>query len=144
MPTIEEAFYAYIRQQEPIVAMIGDRLYPNMAPQSATFPYATYARASVDTHYMNLGPTGTFTTAFLLECWSLEKSPKQAKQLATRFRAALDGYAGDWDGLEIDGVFLLDEVDKVEYAHDGSDAMIQVVALMFDCWHARDTMLFLP
>ena len=140
---IEEAFYAYIIDQSAITDMIGHQLFPDAAPQSATFPYVVYSRVATDTHYFTLGPSGTFTTGMMIECFSLSKSPLEAKKLGRLFRAALDGYAGDWGEIEIDGVFILDETDKVEFLEDGSDRQLYSVILMIDCWHERETALFL-
>lgn len=143
MLMLERGFYVYMMAQPTITAIIGNRLYPESAPQSATFPYMVYSRANVDSHYMFLGPSATLTTSLVLECYELSKSPMGVKRLAYACRQVLDGFVGFWDEVEIDGVFILDEEDGREAPKDGSDQMVYSVALMLDIWHARETSLFL-
>jgi len=64
------------------------------------------------------------------------------QHLAQVVRQSLDGFAGTWDGLEVDGVFVESEIDDAEAADDASQRIFYRTILTLACWHEREAPTF--
>lgn len=136
VPLLERALYAYLSLYAPVVGLVGTRIYPGKAPSSATFPYLVIHESGAGSHYAMGGPSATFDTDLQLDCYAL--TALEAKELARAVRLSMDGRAADWDGLEIDGVFVDTEFENPEFAADGSERTFHRRTLLLTCWHERD------
>lgn len=136
VPTLHRALFAYLSLYAPLTALIGTRCYAGAAPSTAAFPYVTVHELGVGSHYAFAGPSATHDTQIQIDCWAL--AAPEAKQIARVIRNSLDGHAADWDGLEIDGVFIDAEFDAPEPAQDGSERVFHRRVLTLTCWHERD------
>lgn len=136
LPSLHRALYAYLSLYAPLQALIGNRLYPSIAPQETVFPYVTVQRLSVGSIYHMEGASATFETLVQVDCWAL--SALDAQRVAQVIRLSIDGESHVWDGLEVDAVFVQDELDDAEPAEDGSERLFYRTILTIDCWHARD------
>jgi uncharacterized protein DUF3168 len=135
LPSLHRALYAYLTLHAPLAALVGTRLYPSIAPSSAAFPYVTVQRLAVGSIYHMGGASATADTLAQVEAWAL--SGAEAQQVAKVIRLSLDGFTGLWDGLEIDGVFVENELDDAEPADDGSVRLFYRTILTLACWHER-------
>lgn len=134
-PSVHRALYAYLSLYAPLQALVHTRVYPTVAPSSTAFPYVTVQRLSVATPYHFGGASATFDTLLQLDCWALQAG--EAKHLAEVLRGGIDGFAGEWDGLAIDGVFIDGELDTAEPALDGSERVLHRTVLTVQIWHER-------
>lgn len=135
LPSLHRALYAMLSLHAPLVALVGMRVYPSIAPSSAAFPYVTVQRLAVGSIYHFLGASATHDTLVQVDCWAL--SAAEAQHVAQVIRQSLDGFTGVWDGLEIDGVFIENEIDDAEPADDGSPRIFYRTVLTLACWHER-------
>ncbi len=135
LPTLHRALYAYLSLYAPLAALVGTRVYPSIAPSSAAFPYVTVQRLAVASIYHMGGASATHDTLVQVDCWAL--TAIQAQQIADVIRQSLDGQPAVWDGLEIDGVFVENELDDAEPAEDGSQRIYYRTILTLACWHER-------
>lgn len=135
LPSLHQALYKYLSGYAPLVALVGTRCYPGIAPSKAAFPYVTVQRIAVDSIYHHGGPSATADTMMQIDCWSTDAM--QAQQVAQTIRNSLDGASALWDGLAIDGVFVANELDDAEPAEDGSERLYYRTILTLDCWHER-------
>jgi len=140
LPSLQRALYAYLSLHAPLTALVATRVYPSIAPSSAAFPYVTVQRLAVASLYHMGGASATFDTLVQVDCWSL--SAIEAQQVAQVIRQSLDGFRGTWDGLEVDGVFVENELDDAEPADDGSQRIFYRTILTLACWHEREAPVF--
>ncbi len=140
LPSLHRALYAYLSLYAPLTALVGMRLYPSIAPASAAFPYVTVQRLAVESLYHFGGASATHDTLVQVDCWAL--SAAEAQQVAQVLRQSLDGFTGVWDSLEVDGVFVENELDDAEPADDGSPRNFYRTILTLACWHERPVPTF--
>lgn len=85
--SLETAVTAHLLAQPGLTALIGNRLYPMVIPQTATLPAVTYQRISSVRHSAMVADTGVATVRLSFNCWAA--AYPQAKAVAKELRAAL-------------------------------------------------------
>ncbi len=113
---IEQAVYDILRNDALVEAIAGDRIYPLLMPQNATYPAITYQRISTDRARSLSGRDYEKRVRLQVDVWS--KTFGEAKSLSTAVAAALDDYAGVLAGLQIGACSLVDERDEFESKAD--------------------------
>jgi len=77
--------------RSPTVArLIGFRIFPILAPESAVLPFATWRRQAIQREMTLGGSSGVATVTLVLELYALTYS--EVRDLADQCRAALDGW----------------------------------------------------
>ena len=96
---------------EPAVAdIVGDRVYPVIAPASAAVPFITWRRQSVQRETTLSGPSGIANVTLAVDMYAT--TYEGVRELADRCRATLDGFSGglgNW--ISVSYVSLLSESD---------------------------------
>lgn len=99
-----------------IAGLIGTRLYPNLLPQSPTFPAMTFGWVSGNRFHHLDGAAGIAGPRVQFDCWAL--TYLEAEALFEALRLALDGFRGDIGGSpptrRIQGIFSEGERDLYE------------------------------
>ena len=118
MSVIEEALHTRLTTggHAGIAALVGTRVYPQLADENATLPFLVFQRISGPRVPDLAGPTGLAQPRFQVDAYS--ESYLTAKNVATQVRLALDGYSATVDGVMIHGVTFVDERDLFESATD--------------------------
>jgi hypothetical protein len=95
----------------PLVAdLVGDRVYPVIAPASAAIPFITWRRQAVQREATLSGPSGIATVTLAVDMYAT--TYEGVRELADRCRAVLDGFngaLGNW--ISVRNVSLLSESD---------------------------------
>jgi hypothetical protein len=95
----------------PAVAeLIGDRVYPVIAPASAAIPFVVWRRQAVQRDATLSGPSGVATVTLAVDMYAT--TYEGVRELADRCRAVLDGFGGalgNW--ISVRNVSLLSESD---------------------------------
>jgi hypothetical protein len=95
----------------PAVAeIVGDRVYPVIAPASAAIPFVTWRRQAVQREATLSGPAGIATVTLAVDMYAT--TYEGVRELADRCRAVLDGFGGtlgNW--ISVRNVSLLSESD---------------------------------
>lgn len=110
---IEKALFACITTDSTISALMGLRLFPNKIPQGQPMPTAEYKQEAGKREQMMSGPAGMVNSQYTVICYG--ESYSAAKGLAEAVRKRLDGFRGVVEGVTIDVMMLIDEVDKPEF-----------------------------
>ena len=96
---------------DPLVAdVIGDRIYPVIAPASAALPFATWRRQAVQREATLSGPSGIATVTLAVDMYAT--TYEAVRELSDRCRERLDGFngaLGNW--ISVRNVSLLNESD---------------------------------
>jgi hypothetical protein len=95
----------------PAVAeLIGDRVYPVIAPASAAIPFVVWRRQAVQRESTLAGPSGVANVTLAVDMYAT--TYEGVRELADRCRAVLDGFGGDLGNwISVRNVSLLSESD---------------------------------
>lgn len=106
--SLEAAFVAHVGSCERLTALVGTRVYEEVAEQDAAMPYIVYQIIGGDRpSYSFDGANGQVENRLQVNLWAASGVKRRA--LADTFRNALDGFRGTWAGTEIQSVFVEDE-----------------------------------
>jgi hypothetical protein len=118
MPSAEASLYQLLTQgsPNPVSAIIGSRVYPNVLPQNALYPCIRYSRISTPrTEWRVLDYNdneGYAAPRFQLNCYALKHS--DALNLAQAVFRHLKSFHGTVAGLRIDLIAPDDEAGQYE------------------------------
>ena len=99
-----------LKNSPAVAELIGDRIYPVIAPASAAIPFATWRRAGVQREMTLAGPSGMPTVSLQFDLYA--ETYEAVRELADRCRAVLDGWGGglgNW--ISVRNVSLIGESD---------------------------------
>lgn len=136
----EQALYARLTGHAGLSALIGTRLYPNVAPQNATMPYGVYQRISGPRDY-HLGGSSRFLQALIQVSW-VGGTYASAKACAEQARLAMDGYSGTVtsgsDSLVVTSAQVEDQPDATQGPSDAKEKPTYVVVhdITINCFEA--------
>jgi hypothetical protein len=92
-----------------VSALVGSRIYPILAPQTAALPFIVWRRSGISREHTLSGPMGVSTVS--VEMQLLATTYEQARELADRCRLVLDGYGATLNNTEVKHVSLEQESD---------------------------------
>lgn len=92
-----------------VSALIGTKVYPVIAPASATLPFITWRRVAVRRQQTLAAPMGMPVTS--IEYSIFGSTYEQARDVADAMRAVLDGYGGSENNTEVKQTSLEQESD---------------------------------
>lgn len=113
---IEDAIYTQITSDVAVAAVLSTRLYPVIAPDGASLPYATYQVIS------DLLPYGVSGSVNLRDCrvqvsvWATTYDA--ARSLAKLIETAVDGAAGTIASMDVDHMETISMNDLAYVAGD--------------------------
>jgi hypothetical protein len=93
----------------PVSALVGRRIYPILAPQTAALPFIVWRPSGISREHTLSGPMGVPTVS--VEMQLLANTYEQARDLADKVRVVLDGYGGTLNNTEVKHVSLEQESD---------------------------------
>lgn len=115
---LESDLTEFILEDTDISAMIDDRIYPIVLPQSPDVPALTYFRVSGARFTTMEGPNELMNPKFQINSWA--ETYSEAKTLANLVMERLHGYRGAFNAEEVLGIFLNNEEDLIEDLDDGT------------------------
>lgn len=93
-----------------IAELIGDRVYPVIAPASAAIPFVVWRRQAVQRESTLAGPAGVATVTLAVDMYAT--TYEGVRELADRCRLVLDGFGGELGNwISVRNVSLLSESD---------------------------------
>ena len=113
-------------------SLVGTRVYPILAPQSAAMPFITYRRAGIRRQQTLSGPMGVPQVTVELDIYAA--TYETAREVADRMRVVLDGYGGTVENVVVKQVSLEQESDDfVSLAGSEMPPAFQIT-MVFDVW----------
>ena len=114
----EQAVWFRLATDPLVASKIGMRIYPLLAPASATLPLIVYQRTGVDRQPGTLsGVVGVPAVSVTLEMYGATYA--EAREIADMVRSRLDGWGGEVYGLVVSRVSITDESDSVAVIEGG-------------------------
>jgi hypothetical protein len=117
----------------PAVAILmAKRIYAVVAPQSATYPFATYRRSAVDREQTLVAPMGV--PRLSVEVQVFAGTYEQAREAADAVRQTLDGYRGSALGCTVSQTSLEAESDDFVTLQGGDLPPAYQITQTYDVW----------
>lgn len=115
-----------------LAGYIGTRIYPVVAPASATLPFVTWRRAGIQ-RGQTLGPP-VGVPRLSVEYSIYAATYETAREVADRMRVVLDGYGGTVDNVTVRQVSLEQENDDFVSLAGAEMPPAYQVTMVFDVW----------
>lgn len=121
--TIYEALITSLLARPGLTARIGNRLFPDMAPQGAMLPYVTMLDLGTDMYHTLAGQLPLEAPAVQFTVHAGTRAA--ARAVAAEIRETLTDYAGPMGGLTVQYIELLNELsgmgeNTVDDSSDGT------------------------
>ena len=105
----EQVIKHRIETSPALALLLGVRVYPIVAPVSASLPFAIYQRALIERNQTLQVPVGVPRVSMQIDTYAA--TYEQAREIADALRANLDGWAGSAYGVDVKHVALESERD---------------------------------
>lgn len=111
--SVYEAIYSRLSTTGPLVALIADRIYPDVLPQNPVLPAVVSRQIdSVPEHAMGVDP-GNTASRFQVSAWA--RTPKAAHEVIAEVVTSLRRWSpGTVNGVFIEDVFWANQVDDYD------------------------------
>ena len=133
MATIKDAIYTRSQAVTALPALVGTRVYPTVAPKSATKPYVVFRQVfGADQAHMG-GSAGNVDTRFQFDCHA--STSKVAEEVARAIRDGFHGFRGSSSGVFITSCLEKDTVDDYEEPKQSGSVDEFVTRVDYDIWY---------
>lgn len=134
--TIESALYSYLSTKASVTAVVGIRIYPQVAPDSAAYPFITYNVTNEQHDHSMGGATGLANPSIQIDVWAETVANRVA--IAEVVRNALDGFRGNMgtENLNIRNCFLQNRSNFNESDGEGKTPIYRS-SMDFSIWHVE-------
>jgi hypothetical protein len=118
---------------DPYVCMlVGTRVYPQLAPASATLPFIHWRRSAIEREQTLGKPAGIPRVSLEYEIYGT--TYREARDVADAVRSVLDGYGGTSDNTEVKQTSLEDESDDFVTLAGADLPPVYRVTQRYDVW----------
>lgn len=112
MAEAEKSLTMKLKADAGVQALVNTRVFFAEAPQNPPIPFVLMTRVGTDHVHSLTGSSGLANARIQVDCYA--KTQKEARAVATAVRAVLDGFRGDENDVNVQGVILLDTMDGYE------------------------------
>ena len=106
-----KAIYSILTENAGVSAIVGNKVYPQIAAQGAAFPFVVYVLQDNSPSDTKSGPSTLDEVRY--DIVAAAETYSELSSLTERIRLALDRYTGDIGGVEIDSIQFIDlDVDN--------------------------------
>lgn len=109
---IKRALYQCLLGHAGLAALVGNRIYPNRAPQNCAMPAVVYQQVSDRRTYAKDGYAGLAWPLFQISCYA--ETYEQAEAVRAQVEAALHACPSAFDVLVVETVRLEGATDQYE------------------------------
>ena len=136
MPIVEEAIRRKLADDNDIVELVENRIYPEQMTQGDITPAIVYTRISSPRLNIMGGPGGGVGPRVQINMYG--ETYRIVKELADCVRLCLDGRTGRWGDVEIEACILEDEGDLPPFQLAGKSKVIYGIRHDYILWHTED------
>lgn len=104
------AIYNLLKDDVAVGQLIGNKIYPTIAPDKVAYPFVTYGELSRRTIDTKDGKIPTDDHNFDIDIFSYEYAKSQS--ISEAVKAVLDQYSGVVNTVSIKRIRLIDQVDR--------------------------------
>lgn len=134
--TIESALYSYLSNKASITSLVSTRIYPQVAPNSAAYPFITYNVINEEPTHSMSGAVGLTHLTVQIDVWCNTVANRVA--VSEALRNALDGFTGAMgaENLSIRNCFLENRTNFNETDGEGKTPVYRS-SMDFSIWHVE-------
>jgi len=125
---IEEDLFSYLKSQSGLTNLVGNRIYPLVAPDDATLPYVVYQKISSVEGVSHSGNSHIAHSRFQFFC--VASMYKEAKDIAIQLKLIFHGSTISLDNYKLYAGYKVNELDSYS---DESGIFTILIDFMF--WH---------
>ena len=114
---------------QAVAALVGTKVYPVLAPATATLPFITWRRISVQREQGLAGPLGNAMVMLSVDVYA--ETYEAVRDLADACRVVLDGWGGTYQNAVVKNVSLTNEADGFVTLAGGDVPPVYTVQLTF-------------
>lgn len=114
---IEEALTSYLLAYSGLIALIGDKVYPDELPQGIKLPAVIYSKISDVKDHTLIGQNRLESP--MLQFAAFAGSKTAARAITSQLKEALCDFQGTLYGLEVQYIRLENEISSLEKSSDG-------------------------
>lgn len=129
---VQSAIVARLRSDDDLGALIGDRIYPHLFPQTVSLPAISYG-TTIEPVNANDGSTGTTNATLTLTIYASDY--QTVRRVGDLTKASLDGWTSTGTPA-ISPVLLITDRDGFDKVDDGTDRVIPWREQEFSIWYA--------
>lgn len=115
-----------------VTSIVGSKVYPLLAPASASLPLVTWRRSAISREQTLSNPMGVPRVSVEFAVYGT--SYEQARQLADNMRRVLDGYSGTVDNTQVRQTSLENEFDEFVTLEGADMPPVYSVTQTYDVW----------
>ena len=115
-----------------VAGLVGSRVYPVLAPASASLPFVTWRRSGIEREQTLGLPMGV--PRVTVEFSIFGTTYNEARELADAMRLVLDGYGGTADNTQVRQTALENEVDDFVSLQGSDLPPVYQITQTYDCW----------
>lgn len=119
-----------------LALLIGTRMYPVLAPASATLPFITWRRSGIQREQTLTRPSGLPRVTVEYTIYGI--TYEQARDVADSLRLILDGYGGSANNTEVKQTSLEDESDDFVTLAGTDLPPVYQITQRYDCWWSEE------
>lgn len=132
MKSPEQVLMRQLAQSPDVARFVGHKVFPVLAPMSASLPFVVYARSQVQRNQTLAAPLGLPRVAIQFDAYA--STYEAVRQLADAMRANLDGWTGSAYGVVVSQTSLESERDGFVQL-DGSELPpVYQITQVYDVW----------
>ena len=135
--TIESALFSYLSTKASVIAVVGTKIFPEVAPESALYPFITYqVLGDTPEHHMT-SAAGLTNVSMQIDVWA--DTFASSVTISEVIRNALDGFTGDMgsENLSIRTCHLENRLSLAEPDAESEHLPIFRKSMDFLIWHAE-------
>ncbi len=133
--TLQQGIKTYLESRTDITTVVGNRIFPLIAPQDTTYPYIVFQKISTNQQH-DLGGSAGFNRARMqFNCWS--KTYLEAAEISEKIRLNMDGFGSAFMGdVFVQSCLNLDDDDELEEDSETQELTSYGVRSDYQYWYS--------
>lgn len=132
----EAALRSTLTASTAVTSIVSTRIYPVLAPASATLPFVTWRRSGIARDQTLAGPVGMPRVSVEYSIYGT--TYEQARELADAMRQVLDGWTGTAVGCTVSQTSLESESDDFVTLAGADLPPVYQVTQTYDTWWTEE------
>jgi len=108
---IGKVIYGKLSQESTVVAIVGQKIYPDLTPQDVKYPFCVYTIVNSTPVDFKDGQSNLEEVQFQIDCYT--QSYDTTQELANNVRNSLDRFTGTVNGIDVQTIKYMSSDSEV-------------------------------
>ena len=108
---IGKVIYGKLSQESTVVAIVGQKIYPDLTPQDVQYPFCVYTIVNSTPVDFKDGQSNLEEVQFQIDCYT--QSYDTTQELANNVRNSLDRFTGTVNGIDVQTIKYMSSDSEV-------------------------------